>query len=182
MAMVWIISGFLALIQFNILKFLDNNISYKVLRNGSFDNIRPWRKPGDLTYAGQALILTIPIPALFPILFFSESNYFFNFGFYLLFVLPSIMPLIRIKIFNDDNILSETGLGYDPIQSWALSFLAMMMGLLIGFSGLNITDTPLYVSLITIGLALVSGMIPMFPDYINRFLSYDIRSEKGVWL
>lgn len=29
-------------------------------------------------------------------------------------------------------------------------------------------------------LAFISCIIPMFPDYINKFLSYDIRSEKGI--
>lgn len=179
--MVWIICAFLSLIQLYILKFVNNRIPYKILRNGSFDNIKPWRKPGDLTYAGQVLILSILIPSFFPILFISESNYFFNLGFFLLMLIPTCMILFRINTFNDDSILPETRLGYDPLQSWVLSFLAMMMGLVIGFSELNFSYIPIYVPLITISLALISGLIPMFPDYLNRFLSYDIRSERGYW-
>ena len=91
------------------------------------------------------------------------------------------MLLFRIKTFSDDNILPETGLGYDPLQCWKLSFLSLAWGLLIGFSGLYFSYIPLYVSLTIISLAILSSMIPIFPDYLNNLLSYDIRSEKGLW-
>ena len=118
---------------------------------------------------------------LIPALFLSEFNYLFNLGCYLVFALPSIMLLCRIKTFSEDSILPETRLGYDPFQSWLLSLLSLSPGLVIGLSGLYLGDTPFHVSLIRTSLALISSMITMFPDYINKLLSYEIRSEKGRW-
>jgi len=46
------------------------------------------------------------------------------------------------------------------------------------FFVLNVSDN-LILPVITLVLILIAGLIPIFPDYINKFLSYDIRSEKG---
>lgn len=75
--------------------------------------------------------------------------------------------------------MPETGLRYDPKQCWVLCFFCLMMGLMIGFSELYFSDIPLYVPIITISLALLSSLIPIFLDVVNRFLSFDIRSERG---
>jgi hypothetical protein len=163
----------------NVLRFYNKMFPYPILREGAiYDNL----KPGDLTYEGQVIHLAVSASiSLFPFLFLSEFNYFFNLGAYLVFVLPALMILSRIKTFSDDNILFETGLGYEPLKCWVLSFLCLVMGLAIGFSQFYFNHIPFYVPLIIITLALMSSLIPIFPDKINKHLSYDIRSEKGMW-
>ncbi|WP_155930677.1 hypothetical protein [Methanobrevibacter arboriphilus] len=96
-------------------------------------------------------------------------------------MLPSLMPLLRIHTFNNDNISPETGLGYNPTLLWLLSFFALVMGFGVGFSGLYFDNIPKYIPVIIITLALLSSLIPIFPDKINKYLSYDIRSSKGDW-
>ncbi|MEA4956760.1 MAG: hypothetical protein VB038_03445, partial [Methanobrevibacter sp.] len=51
-------------------------------------------------------------------------------------------------------------------------------GLSVIFFVLNISDS-LILPIIALLLILITGLIPLFPDYINKYLSYDIRSEKG---
>lgn len=172
-----ILGIFLVIGNERIVRFFDKTFSYPILREGCDYS----DKPLDLTYEGTVLsIVLIPIECV-PMLFLSEFNYFFNIGVYLGFVIPTIMILFRINTFSDKSILLETGLGYEPRQCWVLSFLNLAWPLAIGFSSLYFSDNPFYFSLITITLALFCSMIFIFPDYVNKFLSYDIRSEKGYW-
>jgi hypothetical protein len=85
------------------------------------------------------------------------------------------MLALRTRTFNDDNILSETGIGYNPIQSYVLSFLGFVMLIPAFFS----SEVHLDFGIIVLILSLISSMIPIFPDYFNSFLSYDVRTEKG---
>jgi len=179
---VWVIIVPLQLNLKRLLKIYDKVFPFSILREGAtydtaYDNFKDY-----ITNEGKILNLSVPVIILaIPVLFLSESNYFFNLGFYLTFAIPSAMLLCRIKTFGDNSILPETGLGYEPIGSWLLSYLCLMWGLVVGFSALNFADILLYFPLITISLALISSMIPMFPDYINKLLPYEIRSEKGMW-
>jgi len=166
----------------NLLKFYDRVFHYSILREGAtYDNIYD-NFEDSVTNEGKILHLSfVAIFLSIPTLFSSEFNYFFNLGFYLGFVIPAVVLLCRIKTFGDNNISPETGLGYEPIQYWVLSYLSLFWALMIGFSALYFTDIPLYIPLVTISLAIMSSMVPMFPDYINKLLPYEIRSEKGMW-
>ena len=167
----------------NLLKFYDRVFPYSFLREGaSYDNISFANFKDSITNEGKILFLStiliiLPIPALFA----SEFNYFFNLGFYLGFAIPAFVLLCRINVFGDNNVLSETGLGYEPLESWGMSYLSLFWFLTAGFSQLYFTSIPIYMSLVIISLALVFSMIQLFPDYINKILPYEIRSEKGFW-
>ena len=167
----------------NLLKFYDKKFSFSILREGAtYDNL--YDNFNDIV-TNEGKILNMGISLIFisiPLLFAFESNYFLNLGIYLIFAFPAIMLLCRIRTFGDSNILPGTGLGYDPMESWRLSLLSCMWGFMIGFSSLNfISWEYLDIPLITISLAVISGMIPIFPDYINKLVSYEIRSKKGLW-
>jgi len=165
-----------------LLKFYDRVFPYSILREGATYDFTLDNFNDSVTHEGKILNLSFPFIIIsIPVLFFSEFNYFFNIGCYLAFLLPVLMLLCRIRTFGDNNILPETGLGYEPIESWKLSFLALMWGLMIGFSALYFTEIPLHIPLVIISLALISSMIPMFPDYINKILPYEIRTNKGLW-
>lgn len=159
------------------LEFMDKKFSFNILNDGDNYNM----KYPMFSYQGKTLTLSFLGIIAIPLFFLSEFNYFFNFGVFLSFLLPGWMLLLRINTFNNDNISSETGLGYDPIFSWILAFLALSMGFAIGFSDLYFNYIPKYIPFVLILLAFLSSLIPIFPDKINKYLSFDIRSEKGVW-
>ncbi len=157
-------------------KFLEKISPFPYLReNGHYGGTIE-----DITYEGMVIkFFFISILCSILVFFFSDINIFTNIGLSISFLLPGCMLLLRIHTFSDDNILSETGMGYNPTHCWILSFLAGAFCLVIGFSGLNFSNIPLYIPIITIAFTLLCFMIPIFPDYINKLLSYDIRSEKG---
>ena len=160
-------------------KFIDKITPFPFLREGSSYNDRHIK---NITYEGF-VVQTFIMMAIMSIvvLFASEINVYFNIGFFLVAILPPSFLLLRIKTFSDSSILPETNRGYDPVDSYVLSFLGMAMGLVIGFSSLNFDYTPLIFPIVMISGALITSLIPIFPDYINKILPYEIRSEKGTW-
>lgn len=161
------------------LEYADKKFSLNVLREGTNYKV----KQSCLTIQGKVVLIFFSVTLIpLPSLFLSEFNYFFNLGVFLSFLLPGLMLLLRIHTFNEDNVYSETGLGYDPILSWILAFLALSMGFAIGFSDLYFNYIPKYIPFVLILLAFLSSLIPIFPDKINKYLSFDIRSGKGVWV
>jgi hypothetical protein len=91
---------------------------------------------------------------------------------------PSLMLALRTRTFNDNNILSKSGIGYNHVQSYVLSFLGSFGFLMLVpafFSG----EFHLDFGIIVLILSLISSVVPIFPDYFNRFLPYDVRTEKG---
>jgi len=184
-----IISGIMLAIaiplQLNVnrlLKFYDKLLPYSMLREGATYDTTISNFKDYVTHEGKILFVFFPaVILIIPVLFAFEFNYFLNLGIYFGLALPEIMLLCRIKTFGDNNILPETGLGYEPLESYGLSVLSSFWFLVVGFSTLYFTDIPLYIPLVIIILALISSIIPMFPDYINKILPYEIRSEKGAW-
>jgi hypothetical protein len=87
---------------------------------------------------------------------------------------------LRIHTFSDDNILPETETGYAPLGSWVLSMFAST-GLYMLFPAFG-SGEPLYFFVIVLIIGLSAALVPIFLDYINKLLPYDIRSEKGVKL
>lgn len=91
--------------------------------------------------------------------------------------------MLRIRTFRDDNILPEVGWGYDPSASFIFSWLVAFTGFVIGFSRFYSMGFPLYVPFIVIIISLISCIVPMFPDYVNKVVPSDVRTEEGgKWL
>jgi len=158
--------------------FLEKISPFPILREKRTDDDL---KLKDITYEAF-IIKTFIWSVILSIvaLFASEVNFYFNIGFSLVIILPPLFLLLRIKTFSDSNILPKTNRGYNPGESYILSILGGFMGLAIGFSSLNFDYTPISFPIIMISGALFVMLIPIFPDYINKFLDYDIRSERGA--
>lgn len=164
------------LVKIGLWRFLDKILPISFLR----DNYDGSSDERGLTYQGQTVwffLIGTSVSILF--LFLVEGNDWANLGMFLIFFLPGLILLLRIRTFNDSNILSETGLGYDTFNSWKLFWVISTPGFLFGFSGLGFNTIPLYTPII-IPLAFICSIVPMFPDYVNKYLSYDIRSKKGI--
>lgn len=156
-------------------KFLDKIVSFPLLRKGGKYKYTNFQE--DFTYQGQALYTGFSGVIIFITVFLSFGLNWFGWALSLPFIFPALIFLVRIRTFSDGNILFETGMGYDVSKSWRLSLIGSM-GLAVVFFVLNISDN-LILPIITLILILIAGLIPLFPDYVNKYLSYDIRSEEG---
>ncbi len=155
-------------------KFLDKVSPFPYLRDGGsykFENAQE-----ELTSQATILLSFFGISVgYFCFLLVFGLNYFI-FLFPVFF--PSLMLLLRIHVFSDDNILSETGIGYNPMEIYLLSFLGSF-GLVMLVPAFFSDEIHLEFGFIVLVLSLVVSLIPIFPDYVNRFLPYDVRTEKG---
>lgn len=156
-------------------KFLDNIFSFPLLREGG--NYKYTNFQEDFTYQGQAIYTGFAGVIMVISVFLSFGLNWVGWVLFFPFLFPSFIFLFRTHTFSDDNILLETGIGYDVTKSWTLSMIGSL-GLAVIFFVLNISDN-LILPIIALFLILIAGLIPVFPDYINKYLSYDIRSEKG---
>lgn len=115
-------NSFLALFIFlkrGLWKFFDKIVPFSVLRENHDDSIHI----DNLTFQGQCFWLFILSCILgFSIFFFPNPNHWVSIGLFLMFFIPGLILLLRMRIFNDNNVLSKTGLGYDPLKSWIFSF------------------------------------------------------------
>ncbi|MGL6298994.1 MAG: hypothetical protein ACRC1M_07505 [Methanobacteriaceae archaeon] len=167
---------FWVLIKIGLWRFLDKILPFSFFRE-NYDGSMNLNR---VTYQGQAIWLFILMGSFSIIfLFLDVENPGIRFGMFLSFFLPSLLLLIRIHTFNDSNILPETGFGYDSFNCWKFSCLSTIPGFMFGISGLFFSMIPLYV-LLLIPLACICCLVPIFPDYVNRYLSYDIRSKRGI--
>jgi len=180
---LWLIGySIFCLIFFSLIKrflnFLDKLVPFPIFSENYDGSMRI----DGLTYRGQSLWLFI-LSYFYGFLAFTfpNPNSWGNFGFLLIFLVPGSMILLRIRTFTEDNILPETNIGYVPFKIWITSLVVGIIGFMYGFFGLGFKDLPTYIPIILIILAFISCIIPMFQDYINRFLSYDIRSKKGIF-
>lgn len=155
-------------------RFLDNHFSFPLLRERGNYKYKNFQE--EFTYQGQAIYAGFAGVILAISVFFSFGLNWVGWALFSPFFLSFIF-FLRIGTFNDDNILPETGMGYDVTKSWTLSLIGSI-GLSVIFFVLNISDS-LILPIIALLLILITGLIPLFPDYINKYLSYDIRSEKG---
>nr|WP_302579079.1 hypothetical protein [Methanobrevibacter arboriphilus] len=155
-------------------KFLDKVFSFPLLREGGSYKYKNFQE--EFTYQGQAIYTGFAGVILAISVFFSFGLNWVGWALFSPFFLSFIF-FLRIGTFNDDNISPETGIGYDVTKSWTLSLIGSI-GLSVIFFVLNISDN-LILPIIALFLILIAGLIPIFPDYINNFLSYDIRSERG---
>lgn len=156
-------------------KFLDKISPFPLLREGGKYKYTNFQE--DFTYQGQALYTGFGGVIIFIPVLLSFGLNWVGWAISLPFLFSTFIFFLRIHTFSDDNILPETGIGYDVTKSWTLSLIGSL-GLAVIFFVLNVSDD-LILPIITLVLILIAGLIPIFPDYINKFLSYDIRSERG---
>lgn len=156
-------------------KFLDNISPFPFLREGGKYKYTNFAE--DMTYQGQILWIDFSVFIACISILLSFGLNWIGWVFALPALFPALMLLLRIRTFSDDSILPETGIGYDASKAWRLSMIGSL-GLAVVFFVLNVSDN-LILPIITLVLILLGGLIPIFPDYINKYLSYDIRSERG---
>ena len=137
----------------------------------------------DQTYEG--IILETPLVILAMAVFFyypfvvSLNNFPIYLGFITIFLFPFLILLLRIRIFSDSSILERTGIGYHPAYCFLLSIFAGGFTTGTGFSMLNFPEDPVGLAYSMIIVGLIAQAIPLFPDYINKILPFEIRSKFG---
>lgn len=160
-----------------IRKNLEKLTGIKTVRDGVYQG-----GLDDQTYEG--IILETPLVIIAMAVFFyyafvvSLHNFPIYVGFVMVFFFPFIILLFRIRTFSDSSILERTGLGYHPAYCFLLSVFAGGYTTGTGFSMLNFSDPMgLVYSMILVGL--IAQTIPLFPDYINKLVPFEIRSKFG---
>jgi len=109
----------------------------------------------------------------------SLNNFPIYLGFITIFLFPFLILLLRIRIFSDSSILERTGIGYHPAYCFLLSIFAGGFTTGTGFSMLNFPEDPVGLAYSMIIVGLIAQAIPLFPDYINKILPFEIRSKFG---
>lgn len=154
-------------------KFLDKISPLPYLREGSNYKFRNAQE--EVTSQGMILFLFLNFSVYYLLFLLVFGFDYFMIIFPVFF--PSLMLALRTRIFNDYSVLSETGIGYNPFQSYILSFLGSL-GFLMLVPAFFSSEVHLDLGFIVLILSLISSLVPIFPDYFNRFLPYDIRTEK----
>lgn len=97
------------------------------------------------------------------------------------FLYPSLIMLLRRKTFSDASIKEDTGVGYNPSAYLIISLGAGWFMILRGFSMLNFPDkVPAELGYIVLTMGLIAMTIPLFPDYLDKITSVDLRSQAGL--
>lgn len=162
----------------NIRKGLEKLTGIKTVREGVYQG-----GLDDQTYEG--IILETPLVILAMAVFFyypfvvSLNNFPIYLGFITIFLFPFLILLLRIRIFSDSSILERTGIGYHPAYCFLLSIFAGGFTTGTGFSMLNFPEDPVGLAYSMIIVGLIAQAIPLFPDYINKILPFEIRSKFG---
>lgn len=137
----------------------------------------------DQTYEGIILetpfVILIVAVASYYLVAVSLHNFWGYVGFVLIFLFPFIILLLRIRTFSDSSILENTGVGYHPAYCFILSIFGGCFTTLTGFSMLNSPENPLNLAYSLIIIGLIAQAIPLFPDYINKVVPFEIRSKFG---
>lgn len=161
----------------SIRKGLERLTGIKTVREGVYQG-----GLDDQTYEGIILETSLVILMLAAVTYLpiavSMHNFPGYFGFVMVFFFPFIILLFRIRTFSDSSILERTDLGYHPAYCFLLSVFAGGYTTGTGFSMLNFSDpVGLAYSMILVGL--IAQTIPLFPDYINKLVPFEIRSKFG---
>ena len=155
-------------------KFLDKISPLPYLREESNYKFRNAQE--EVTSQGMILFLFLNFSVYYLLFLLVFGFDYFMIIFPVFF--PSLMLALRTRTFSDDNILPETGIGYNFIQSYVLSFLGSL-GFLMLVPAFFSSEVHLDLGVIVLILSLISSLVPLFPDYFNRFLPYDVRTKKG---
>jgi hypothetical protein len=137
----------------------------------------------DQTYEGIILetpfvVLIIALVSYYPIAV-SMQNFPGYVGFVMWFFVPFLILLLKIRTFSDSSILEWTGTGYHPAYFFLLSIFAGGYSTGAGFSMLNFPGNPVDLAYSMIMVGLITQAIPLFPDYINKMVPFEIRSKSG---
>lgn len=173
-----------------ILSFIEKTLNVKVKK-------RNCKSLDCYTYFGLNILLSLILIIFLFCLYFPvviDTNNFPVFvGFIFMFLYPLIFMMIRKNTFNE-NTISYAGLGhsprnmlekctgYCPIWYWLLSLIIGGSSTVWGFSMLNFPEIPLYAGLIILFSGLISQTFILFPDIIDKFISIDMKTIKGLKL
>jgi hypothetical protein len=161
----------------NLRRELERLTGIKTVRNGVYQG-----GLDDQTYEGIILetpfvVLILALVSYYPIAV-SMQNFSGYVGFVMIFLVPLLILLVRIRTFSDSSILDSTGIGYHPAYCFLFSVFGGGFTTVTGFSMLNFSDpASLAYSMILVGL--IAQAIPLFPDYINKIVPFEIRSTSG---
>lgn len=134
----------------------------------------------DLTYNGFIIefFSGIILGDIMVFLIVYQLNFYGAIGVMVAFTFPWLLLFLRRNTFHESNINPWTEKGYEPITFYIWSFVTGVFTFLLGFSMLNF-NISYHVPLIMIFMGFISFSVILFPDKINRFISYDIRSKRG---
>lgn len=173
-----------------LFNFLENviNIKLKKSRCSSLDCF---------TYRGLSLFLIL-IGIIFCVFMYiplviDSSNFPVFIGFIFMFVYPQVVMFIRKNTFNESSIsynclghyprnMIEKCTGYCPMWYWLFSLMVAGSSTVWGFSMLNFSSIPISISLVILFSGLFFQTFILFPDFINKFVSVDMRTIKGLKL
>lgn len=163
-------------------KFLDKISSFTYLREGGNYKYKDANK--ELTYEGNVLLSSFDVFFLLIGVYISLGIDFYFSYLISIIAIPYFLILLRIRTFSDSSILPETEMGYNPLKTYKLTLVGSV-GLILLLTMFWFNKFPFYVYIIGLVYGLVPFLIPILPDYVGKFLDYEIRSEKGqklLWL
>jgi len=147
-------------------------------------NVKIKRPDDDYSYEGIVIWMPLVFGSLLLFMYYpivvSYGNLPAFLGIAVGFLYPSILMLLRLKTFGDASIQESTGMGYHPGAYLFISLGAGWFMVLRGFSMLNFPNIPSELAYIVLGMGLIAMTIPLFPDYLDKALSVDLRSSNGL--
>lgn len=84
-----------------------------------------------------------------------------------------------LRLSTIDAGMNDDGYGYNPLVYFFASVGAGWFMVFRGFSMLNFPSIPLELACIVLVMGLVAMVVPLFPDYLDRLVSFDMRSRAG---
>ena len=154
-------------------KFLDSISPFPYLREGG-----NYKNYSERTYEGRVLDLFVSTLITYICAMLSFMSYIALLIILQGYLFPAFLILLRIRTFSDDNVLPESGRSYNPGASYVYSMMGFIL-LIVDLAIIYLVNLPLYIIIPVLIFGSLSSLVPIFPDYINRFLPYDIRSEEG---
>jgi len=147
-------------------------------------NIKFRRTNGDYSYEGMVMWMLPSFALVLIVMFYPfavvRNNLPFYIGAMVGFLYPSLIMLFWLKTFSDASIKKDADLGYHPGAYLVISLGAGWFMTARGFSMLNFQNIPSELAYITIALGLVAQSVPLFPDYLDKIVPFDLRSKAGL--
>ncbi|KZX09966.1 hypothetical protein [Methanobrevibacter curvatus] len=184
-----LIGGILGLIVYyvedNLLFKLESLFNIKIKRQ-KCKNMNCYTYLG-LSIIGLIVVLIIWICMLYPLVYVSK-NFPVFIGFFFIFVFPLIVTIVRKNTFHENTIVAEKNpqnmlekcTGYNPIWYFLMALMVGGSSTVWGFSMLNFSHIPSTSGLIVVISGLISQMIILSPDLINKIVPFDLRTFKGL--
>lgn len=149
----------------------------------NFADVKIRRSDNDYSYEGIIIWMPLIFGSLLIFMYYPVVVAYNNLpaflGLVVGFLYPSVIMLFKIQTFSDACIEEDTGFGYHPLVYLLISLAAGWFMVLRGFSILNFQNIPSELAYIILAMGLIAMTIPLFPDYLDRVVSVDLRSWKG---